>query len=749
MVNQSLPIDIFFSIEFFMLQKEVKLKRNEVCDMQRKGKTSFMKAKSKLLCYLLSGALLSGNLITFQTVSASAEEVTELSNENQETLQPQIIVRNYKELAQAIDEAGDGDVIGIDNIIELNSDVNVLGDSEKRLTICKMSEDSYIVANLSADVRVENIIFDGRGVAFDRCYMPMFKVEGKVDFNNVTFQNCYNNWSGGAIIANGGEMNITRCYFKNNRASEGGHIVIQSAKVSVQNSVFENGIAENGGGAVKVELNYNYENGIEFDNCKIIGNQAQFGGAIANKGSVKITNSVIYSNQAKIAADFINYMDSSFQIDSIEEMIELYKNVGIIPVEWIYDYDNKSYINGEIEKDNPNAALKLVYEEIPDEKNPDEAGDSGTGDSSDDNNSQNEDKKDESDSENGGSGKDESKGDATDSEQPKDDGNKEDNNGNNSATDNKDNTNENNTGDSNSEQSKPEGGTANTDSNTSNDDKENQNNQDKQDNVGNNENNSSSSSDLDNKDSGNGNVHTPDNSTGNGNQTSNPRVEKPATGNSSSASDSTTPSSEGNKQPDGTVNNGNQGGASVGNTGNNGNNNNQNPSNKPVSGSTNNTTNGNVSDNTSSGSGSDTGNSNINTDASQNGGNVSPKPEDGKDTVPSDKQNVTTITDSSQTSASDTNKDDSGNKNNVTKKKSIKKLTVTAKKGKRKIIGKTIKKATVKVKIGKQIYKVKANSKGKFTVKLKGKTKLKKGQKIKITVSKKGYKTRIKTVKVK
>lgn len=371
--------------------------------MQRIRKKSFTKAKNKLLCYLMSGALVLTNLAVMPAVSTSAAELTGQDNGNQETLQPKVIVSSYDELAQAIDEAENEDVIGIDNIIELNSDVSMLGSTEKRITICRMSENGYFLINNSASVTVNNIFFNGNASVYDRCYVPMFQVNGKTDFNNDTFENCHNNWSGGAIIANGGEMNITRCHFKNNRANEGGHIVVQAAKVSVQNSIFENGIAENGGGAVEIELIYGYDNGIEFNNCRLVGNQAKFGGAIANKGSVKITNSILHGNQAKIAAEFINYMDSSFQIDSIEEVIELYKSIGIVPIEWVYDYDNKSYISGDIDKSNPNSALKLIYEEIPKKDNPDESGDGDTGDSSGSNNDnsqiENDDKKDESDSE--------------------------------------------------------------------------------------------------------------------------------------------------------------------------------------------------------------------------------------------------------------------------------------------------------------------------------------------------------------
>lgn len=70
-------------------------------------------------------------------------------------------------------------------------------------------------------------------------------------------------------------------------------------------------------------------------------------------------------------------------------------------------------------------------------------------------------------------------------------------------------------------------------------------------------------------------------------------------------------------------------------------------------------------------------------------------------------------------------------------KKKTKKITGTATKG-----------ATVKVKVGKKTYTVKANSKGKFTVKLK--TKLKKKTKITVYATKKGYKNSSKkTYKVK
>lgn len=84
----------------------------------------------------------------------------------------------------------------------------------------------------------------------------------------------------------------------------------------------------------------------------------------------------------------------------------------------------------------------------------------------------------------------------------------------------------------------------------------------------------------------------------------------------------------------------------------------------------------------------------------------------------------------------------------VAKKKTIAIKSVKAKKKAKKVTGTvSVKKATVKVKVGKKKYKKARVSGKKFSLKLSNK--LKKGTKIKIQVSKKGYKTITKTYKVK
>lgn len=707
--------------------------------MERKRKKENRRShmRNRLLCYLLSGALALTNLAIMPTLTVSAAGLSEQDNGNQEELQPNVVVSNYDELVQAIDESENGDIIGIDRIISICNDEDYLGAADKHITILKMSYNAYFEIAQSVRLTIRNLTFDGNRSKFNtRNTNPMLSANSNIIFQNVIIQNCYSQSGGAGLCVYSGVINTHNCIFRDNHAIDGGHIkVFNTSTVNIRNTELTKGEANSDGGAIYIS---GETATVNFVNSKIYGNQATgVGGGIKNNGKTFLKDTIIYGNTADCGADIANTMYAKFQIEEMDKLVKIYESASLLPKSWIVDFDTDNRMPPHlIDLSQDYALVKLDYEEIPEEEKPD---------------------------------------DTLENEETKGDGNKEDSGGDNPVVDNNDENNtgdvtapdNDNTSDSNSEQSKPEEGTvADSDSNKSNDNKENgstennenqenkENKQENQGNVGdteNNENKDGSSFDSNLNDTEHSNANMPDTSIGNGNQTSNPSVEKPNVDNEGSASDSKTPSSEGNKQPDSTVNNGNQGGSSAGDMGNNSDNNNQNQTNTPVSGVANNTTNGNASGNTNSGSDSSTGNSNINTGVSQNGGNESSKPENNQDnnSGSSDNGGTVAITGDSQTSASDTNKDDSENKNVVKRKKAIKKLTVTAKRGKGKISGKTLKKATIKIKIGKKTYKVKSNAKGKFTVKLKGKAKLKKGQKVKVIVSKKGYKTKSKIFKVK
>ena len=326
--------------------------------------------RCKVLIYTLIAALI-------LPMGISSHEVYAAVADSKDEITPSVIVYNCGDLVQAIDNAEDGDIIGIASNIELDSDVSVLGSDDKQITIIKAFEGAFI-RMLDVDVIVKNIVFDGNSSVYNRDYDPMIQVEGKAEFENVTFQNCYNQWGGGAIKTEGGRIGFIGCHFVNNEASEGGHIMVGSSTyVKAIDSIFENGKVSRAGGAVKIEDNYGTgnDNEIVFVGCKMIGNQAGYGGAIANKGNVKIIDSIIYGNTAETGADILNYCGSSFEMDSIAELIELYATDGILPLEWEFDYVDQAYIEGNIDKENSLSAMKLKFEKIKQEDNTDNSED--------------------------------------------------------------------------------------------------------------------------------------------------------------------------------------------------------------------------------------------------------------------------------------------------------------------------------------------------------------------------------------
>lgn len=718
--------------------------------------------RCKLLIYALIAALI-------LPMGVSSHEVYAAVADSEDEITPSVIVYNYKDLVQAIDNAEDGDVIGIASNIEVDSGIQMLGSDDKQITIIKAFEGAFIRMYLDVDIKVKNIVFDGNSSVYNRDYNPMIQVEGKAEFENVTFRNCYNQWSGGALQVEGAKVTLTDCYFKNNQASSGAHIMVHSSSyVQATNCMFENGLSENGGGAVKLEKLYGSgePNKIEFFNCTIIGNKARYGGAIENFGDVKISNSIIYGNTAEAAADILNYTGSSFEMDMLDNLTELYATVGVIPLEWEIDYTDNAYIGGNIDKENPLSAIKLKYEIIQKENDSDANSPEDNPSDSDKPQTENNDTENESDKGNNDSNSEKDSLIDTDNSEDKEDA-PSDVSGD-SDTENEDSQNKDTTEDDSNTSNNSSDDEQNTESNNE------QSNTDITENEGGKNENNSTDSNVTTGGNDNQDVDSSlDESTEN-NSSDTPNTEETTETNAPNDSENNdkneSDKNESDNQEDSNMqlesdnsdsNNVNSSGNNVtSDSGSNGAQNNNSPGNdtnialdnhKPADNDNSNST------NTNNGSVNNTDNG-----TSQNGGNAISKPENS-DNSSSDSSNKDTVSNSGSISHitnhisgdnENENKpsnisNDSEQKNTIIKKKAIKKLSLTAKKGKRKITGKTVKKAAIKIRIDKKTYKVKSNSKGKFTIKLKGKAKLKKGQKIVVTVKKNGYKTKKKVFKVK
>ena len=197
-------------------------------------------------------------------------------------------VSSAAELVSAVDNANDGDIIEITDMISIRSNLT-LGSEEKKVTIRRGSPDAYLfVFNASLDCT--GINFDGSGVDGSETFLSM---QASGTFTNCSFQNCISHNTGGALAVDG-NVNLINCSFQNNRANSGGHISANSGNLSLEGCTLEGGTAENLGGAISFNGST-----LTIADSTITENTANTHGGILCYSAAEITNSKIYNNTAQ------------------------------------------------------------------------------------------------------------------------------------------------------------------------------------------------------------------------------------------------------------------------------------------------------------------------------------------------------------------------------------------------------------------------------------------------------------------
>lgn len=686
-------------------------------------KKILLSVKSLFYC-LLALVVLSANLPVY---AATGEESAVEGKEG--TAIPSVIVSDYEELAQAIDKANDGDVIGFDKIISIYNDVEFLGDTDKTITILKMANDAYIEVGQSQKLTVRNLICDGNiDTINEENRSPFFSINSNTAFEDVTIQNNYSTDRAGAIVINTGVATLVDCTLRNNYAKwGGGHIMLKNTAIAnIQNCVLINGEAWDGGAI----YNFSETAIVNLDRTIVKDNVAKdVGGGVFNKGKMFVRRSMIYDNVAICGADLANGYSSKFQMESIDKLVDVYRSIHILPIEWETDFDQETMMApSDFNTMRDFALVKLNYEIIPESEYMDsntENVDSEETQPQGENDikpKQSEEEKGVSDNgtaadsslnaESGTNSTDSTESQSEDNPQNEEDSSRLDNQSSNISNVNLEDSKEN------------KGSALDSSSGKSNvDDKITNNSNDVTDNSTNKEdcdkNNNTTTATSNAIEHNEPNAEISQNAnTGSKNTVNDSQDVK---NNSQKDNESTTPSDSSSTQLSDTKNN--------------------------TSTKENTDSSSNVNDGTKANTDTTAEKSNNAIEPTKNDGDSAVGKDDKSEILSANADNIGTIKDES------TEKANTAIASNAVKKpvvkKVIKKCKVTAKKGKKNVSGKTIAKATVKIKIGKKTYKVKSNAKGKFTVKLKGKAKLKKGQKIKVTITKKGYKAKNKVFKVK
>lgn len=326
--------------------------------------------KKKIVVGMLIMCLLCVNLLS----TAVRAEVSQPTTHN---------VHDSYEFRNAVKDAKDGDIISVYGAIEINMSVQI-GSDTKHLTIQRVDENSYIIFNY-VNAEVTNTVFDGMG---KKSLYSWITTNYEAIFTGCTFQNCGSSENlsssgsvGGAVKVQSGSCVFNNCVFSDNYALSGGHIaVLSDSQVELNYCTLKNGGAVNSGGAVAINSSSAF---CEIRDGEITGNCAyDFGGGIANRGTVTIEGTKLYNNAAPNGgADIGNTITGAVELkDTIEQLFELFEPENILPLGWVcdYDFDEGIYIP-DVDPYQEDSLLKLQYEIIPDKSGEETEGtESGT-----------------------------------------------------------------------------------------------------------------------------------------------------------------------------------------------------------------------------------------------------------------------------------------------------------------------------------------------------------------------------------
>lgn len=342
--------------------------------------SKFRWKKSKiLLVFSLIAALISVQSLQIVANASQGDSTPDFSN-------PTVIAGDSDSLYQAVQNASDGDVIGINGTIEVNAGINSLGNPDKTIYLVRMNEGACL--KIKGQTELVNLIIDGRSL---NTSSPMLYIDSDANcyLSSCTIQNCINQDNGGAIYCKG-HIGVNNSFLKNNQAKNGGHIYLAAGSASLYQSEASGGIASEAGGAI---YNKAFTSSFQILDSKLHSNTSGIiAGGICNFSALKIIRSAIYGNSSPNASDISNSQYSSLEMPELNELMETYQAAGIIPTEWVSDVsaDIEWQISRDYDLTNEKAMMKLTYQTIGnsddtgDNDNPDEGntGDSGNTDDS-------------------------------------------------------------------------------------------------------------------------------------------------------------------------------------------------------------------------------------------------------------------------------------------------------------------------------------------------------------------------------
>jgi predicted outer membrane repeat protein len=136
-------------------------------------------------------------------------------------------------------------------------------------------------------------------------------MDGTTRLDGVIIENGYGNGDGGGCYLKYANLTVANTIFRNNYTSDdGGAVYAQYSKAVFVNTLFFNNKSNDDGGVVYSEST----SALTFNHCAFINNRSEYyaGAIYSNGGSVKIANSIIWGNSARLNYQQMNDLTCTY-----------------------------------------------------------------------------------------------------------------------------------------------------------------------------------------------------------------------------------------------------------------------------------------------------------------------------------------------------------------------------------------------------------------------------------------------------
>lgn len=294
--------------------------------------------KKRIIAAIMTICLLATLSALFSTMAFAEDGPVEEEPPIVRTLE----AHDYDEFISALAESQEGETITITGTIQIPANSNLYVEG-KSVVLRRGSPTACFVLEYDNSggfvTMFSDLTFDAAEVQSPCSYV---QISHLVRFVNVHFINsCCDTGNGGAVSVYNGNTEFLNCIFDNNRSEFGGHLGISGKSAAViKDCLFTNGNAINSGGAIHLG---NADSSCSIAKSSFSDNKSgNVGGALCGTGDMSIEKTKFYGNTSVSGGSDIAFEPAGHLrlYDNLETLTSLFKDDGLVPLGWGYDYED-------------------------------------------------------------------------------------------------------------------------------------------------------------------------------------------------------------------------------------------------------------------------------------------------------------------------------------------------------------------------------------------------------------------------